>query len=46
MNTADHLRRLFAYDEWANREVLRSFQKAGMPPATALKRLAHVLGAA
>ena len=46
MNTADHLRRLFAYDEWANREVLRSFQKAGTPPHPALKRLAHILGAA
>lgn len=42
---SDHLRRLFAYDDWANREVLASFQRAGTPPDQARKRLAHILGA-
>ena len=40
-----HLQRLFAYDAWANHEVLDALRSAGQPPATALKRLAHVLSA-
>src|SRR5262245_52287149 len=39
------LRRLFAYDAWANREVLNALRSIGKPPATALKRLAHILSA-
>jgi uncharacterized damage-inducible protein DinB len=39
------LQRLFAYEEWANREVLTSFQRAGSPPEQGRKRLAHILGA-
>ena len=40
-----HIRRLFAYDRWANREVLHSFQSAAQVPASALKRFSHVLSA-
>ena len=41
-----HLQRLFAYDEWANSEVLSSFQKAGSgTPEKSLKWLAHILSA-
>ena len=29
MNLADYLRRQFAYDEWANREVLNAIREAG-----------------
>ncbi|MGA2745208.1 MAG: DinB family protein [Candidatus Sulfotelmatobacter sp.] len=29
MNLADYLRRQFAYDEWANREVLAAIRRAG-----------------
>ena len=38
-------RRLFTYDEWANREALASLRRAGAPPPRALKWLGHVLGA-
>ncbi len=37
--------RLFAYDSWANREVLASLSAAGSPPQRAVKLLAHILGA-
>jgi uncharacterized damage-inducible protein DinB len=39
------LRRLFEYDEWANREALASLAKAARPPEKGVKALAHVLGA-
>ena len=29
VNLADYLRRQFAYDEWANREVLNAIRAAG-----------------
>src|SRR5262245_2776531 len=45
MKMSDHLRQLFAYDAWANQEVLASFERAGTPPESARKRLAHILGA-
>lgn len=39
-------KRLFAYDAWANREVLASLRAAGeSAPERARKRLAHVVGA-
>jgi uncharacterized damage-inducible protein DinB len=38
------LRRLFAYDHWANRETLASLRNAGVPPRRAVGRMAHVLG--
>lgn len=38
----DEMRRLFAYDDWANREALRSLRGA---PKAALRRMAHILGA-
>ncbi len=37
-------RRLFTYDEWANREVLASFEAANKPPTRSLSLLAHILG--
>jgi uncharacterized damage-inducible protein DinB len=40
-----YLRRQFAYDEWANREVLANFRVAAHPPARTLKLLAHILSA-
>jgi len=39
------LERLFAYDAWANRETLASLVGARIPPARALARMAHILGA-
>ena len=45
MNMIEHLRRLFAYDEWANREVLESLRPGEPVPARSLKLLAHILSA-
>ena len=45
MDTIDSFRRLFAYDEWANREALASLASAGTPPARALRLMAHVAAA-
>jgi uncharacterized damage-inducible protein DinB len=45
MEMTAHLSRLFAYDTWANRETLASLEAAASPPAVAVKRMAHVLGA-
>jgi uncharacterized damage-inducible protein DinB len=41
----DRLRRLFAYDAWANRETLAALRAAETPPESALARMAHVMGA-
>jgi uncharacterized damage-inducible protein DinB len=41
----DYLHRLFAYDDWANREVLAALRNAPNPPARSLKLIAHVLSA-
>lgn len=45
MELTDHLRRLFAYDDWANRETLASLTAAGAPPGSSRRRMAHILGA-
>ena len=45
MNMLDYLRRLFAYDDWANREVLSSLRSASNPPPRSLKLMAHILSA-
>jgi uncharacterized damage-inducible protein DinB len=45
MDMLEHFRRLFAYDEWANREVLGSLMVVANPPARSVKLLAHVVSA-
>jgi uncharacterized damage-inducible protein DinB len=49
MEAVEYYRKLFNYDHWANREVLRALKACNEPseaPARgALKRLAHVVGA-
>lgn len=38
-------RRLFAYEDWANREALASLAAAAAPPPRSVKFLAHIAGA-
>ena len=45
MNLADYLRRQFAYDEWANREVLAAIRAAGAVNERSLQLMAHILAA-
>jgi uncharacterized damage-inducible protein DinB len=44
MDLADYLRRQFAYDVWANREVLAAIQAAG-PSERSLALMAHIISA-
>jgi uncharacterized damage-inducible protein DinB len=41
----EQFKRLFSYDDWANREVLGSLQALEMPPPRSLKLLAHIASA-
>src|SRR5579863_9613263 len=41
----EHLRRQFAYDAWANREVLAGLRASAQPLARPLQLLAHILSA-
>lgn len=45
MEMLEHYRRLFAYDDWANREMLASFRAVGNPPERARGFLAHIFAA-
>jgi uncharacterized damage-inducible protein DinB len=45
VNLADYLRRQFAYDEWANREVLAAIRNAGSANERSLQLMAHILAA-
>jgi uncharacterized damage-inducible protein DinB len=45
MELLDYLHKLFAYDDWANREALASLRAAGTPPARSLKLMAHIVAA-
>jgi uncharacterized damage-inducible protein DinB len=45
MSMIEHFRRLFAYDEWANREVLVSLRAASPPPVRAVALFAHIVSA-
>ena len=44
MGTIERFRREFAYDAWANREVLRALESAAPPPPSCVRWLAHVVG--
>ncbi|HTT69199.1 MAG TPA: DinB family protein [Gemmatimonadales bacterium] len=39
------LKRLFHYDQWANREALGSVRAIPSPPARSLKLIGHIVGA-
>ena len=45
MSMMGHFQRLFAYDEWANREVLALLQGSEVPPPRSVKLLAHIVSA-
>ena len=44
MNAKDFLR-MFAYDDWANRECLAAMRAAGPVSADTVRRMAHILSA-
>src|SRR6266550_2474016 len=44
MDTAEHFTRLFAYDGWANQEVLAGL-RGPTPPPRPFKVMAHILAA-
>jgi uncharacterized damage-inducible protein DinB len=41
----EHITSLFSYDDWANREVLRSLQSLNSAPERSVKLLAHIVSA-
>src|SRR5580704_4379770 len=45
MTILEHIRSLFSYDDWANREVLGSLQALAVPPARSINLLAHIVAA-
>jgi hypothetical protein len=45
MDMLAHFRRSFAYDDWANREVLSGLKAAGSPPARPLQLVSEILSA-
>jgi len=45
MDVTEHLRRLFSYDDWANREVLAALRSAGNASGRSIKLMAHIFAA-
>jgi uncharacterized damage-inducible protein DinB len=45
VNLADYLRREFAYDEWANHEVLNAIRTGGGTDERLLQLMSHILAA-
>jgi uncharacterized damage-inducible protein DinB len=45
MDLLEHLRRQFAYDAWANREVLSGLRASAHPAPRPLQLLSHILSA-
>jgi uncharacterized damage-inducible protein DinB len=45
VSPADFLRRHFAYDEWANREVIAAIRKSAAGRERSLQLMAHILSA-
>ena len=44
MEFLEYLRKLYAYDHWANQEVAHALQEAAQPPARSVRLMAHVVG--
>ncbi|HEX9112055.1 MAG TPA: DinB family protein [Terriglobales bacterium] len=45
MNTREHFLRMFAYDDWANRQCLSAMQAARLVSSATVGRMAHILSA-
>ena len=45
MNLADHFRRQFAYNEWANREVLAAIRASAGGRERSIELMAHIIAA-
>jgi uncharacterized damage-inducible protein DinB len=45
MTMLEHIRNLFSYDDWANREVLSALQALDVPPARSINLLSHIVSA-
>lgn len=44
-SSVERLKRLFGYDDWANRETLAGLEAIEAPPAKSVRLLAHIVGA-
>ena len=44
MDLLTYLRKLFAYDHWANLEVARALRMASQPPPRSVRLMSHVVG--
>lgn len=45
MNQTQFFLKMFAYDEWANRETLAALKSSDAPPARSVKLMSHVVAA-
>jgi uncharacterized damage-inducible protein DinB len=45
MNKREYFSKLFAYDDWANRETLSALKSCKTPPAQSLKIMSHIVSA-
>jgi uncharacterized damage-inducible protein DinB len=45
MTIFEHIKRLFSYDNWANREVLAALQAIDAPPVRSVNLLGHIASA-
>jgi uncharacterized damage-inducible protein DinB len=45
MNQTQFFLKMFAYDEWANRETLASLKSSDAPPTRSVKLMSHVIAA-
>jgi uncharacterized damage-inducible protein DinB len=45
MQSRSELKRLFSYDDWANREYARALLRLSSPPEPAVRLLGHIMGA-
>lgn len=45
MNTREHFLRMFAYDDWANRQCISAMQAARFVSSNSVGRMAHILSA-